>query len=560
MKNLLIIALSLLFFVTASPKGIKNSLHNLSSFGKGNIKSSDTSMICVFCHTSHSRRGKGNGPLWNREINSVVYTTYESSSLFSSVGQPDGSSKLCLSCHDGTISPGHVLSRSKGFSMSNSESGKIPGNRRSNLSRNISDDHPVSFDSSSAVSSSPDLKHPEPGDPVSYDASGKVQCTSCHDPHEEVFPKFLVKSISKSLLCKTCHQFPGYSDTTTHDISLLNWKGSGIDPWPNSDLNSVSENSCQNCHQPHNAEGAERLLSSSLESEVCLKCHDGNTGSDILSEIRKGFSHLVTSYNKIHDPTENILNSPVHTQCVDCHNPHKLNSTDASAPDVNGRLTGVSGMSESGTIIKESSFEYEVCLKCHGQERYNNSIVVRADHNPDLRRAFLPSNRSHHSVLGSSSSSGVPSLRPGWNVSSRLYCSDCHNSENSRKNGGQGPNGPHGSIYNSLLERNYLISTMIPYQESNYEMCWKCHRPGIIMSENFTTFKYHKKHVEEESTPCSVCHDPHGSRNNAGLINFDTSAVFPNLNGDLKFEVIGNKGYCYLQCHGDDHSPKEYEK
>ncbi|MCK5223073.1 MAG: cytochrome C, partial [Candidatus Aminicenantes bacterium] len=90
--------------------------------------------------------------------------------------------------------------------------------------------------------------------------------------------------------------------------------------------------------------------------------------------------------------------------------------------------------------------------------------------------------------------------------------------------------------------------------------CWKCHRPEIVMGENFSTFKYHKKHVDEQNTPCSVCHDPHGSRQNVGLINFDTSAVFPNLNGELKFEVIGNKGYCYLQCHGDDHSPKEYEK
>ena len=32
----------------------------------------------------------------------------------------------------------------------------------------------------------------------------------------------------------------------------------------------------------------------------------------------------------------------------------------------------------------------------------------------------------------------------------------------------------------------------------------------------------------------------------------------PNSNGELKFETLGGKGFCYLQCHGIDHSPREY--
>jgi hypothetical protein len=77
----------------------------------------------------------------------------------------------------------------------------------------------------------------------------------------------------------------------------------------------------------------------------------------------------------------------------------------------------------------------------------------------------------------------------------------------------------------------------------------------------------HRKHVVEENTTCSVCHDPHGisatqgnSINNSHLINFDISIVEPDPNtGMLKFEDGGsNTGTCYLSCHGATHSPCVY--
>ena len=39
------------------------------------------------------------------------YKLYGSSTTQATIGQPDGSSILCLSCHDGTISLGNVMSR-----------------------------------------------------------------------------------------------------------------------------------------------------------------------------------------------------------------------------------------------------------------------------------------------------------------------------------------------------------------------------------------------------------------------------------------------------------------
>ena len=43
------------------PQGIRDSKHNLSSGGLGDIKTDETSMICIFCHTRHPC-GTGRSP------------------------------------------------------------------------------------------------------------------------------------------------------------------------------------------------------------------------------------------------------------------------------------------------------------------------------------------------------------------------------------------------------------------------------------------------------------------------------------------------------------------
>ncbi len=98
------------------------------------------------------------------------------------------------------------------------------------------------------------------------------------------------------------------------------------------------------------------------------------------------------------------------------------------------------------------------------------------------------------------------------------------------------------------------------WTEANYALCYKCHNPIVLFDNNVSGFEKHETHVRDADTPCSVCHDPHGSPNYVGLLNFDTNVVFPNMNGELRFEVIGNTGYCYMQCHGENHGPKEYKR
>ena len=42
----------------------------------------------------------------------INYITYESTTMTANISQPEGPTRLCLSCHDGTIAVGKVLTTS----------------------------------------------------------------------------------------------------------------------------------------------------------------------------------------------------------------------------------------------------------------------------------------------------------------------------------------------------------------------------------------------------------------------------------------------------------------
>src|SRR4029078_3589800 len=80
---------------------VVNSPHNLSATGPGTIRATGEQQVCIFCHTPHNAAPIQ--PLWNRNVAVNASVPYSPSSLQAKPGQPTGTSKLCLSCHDGTI-------------------------------------------------------------------------------------------------------------------------------------------------------------------------------------------------------------------------------------------------------------------------------------------------------------------------------------------------------------------------------------------------------------------------------------------------------------------------
>jgi len=208
-----IIALALLVAgsVLADTKtSIKDTPHNLSVTGKGAIRSTSETRVCIFCHSSHNASAEG--PLWNHQTTPAQFRTYERITMQSRPEAPNGASKLCLSCHDGTVAVGAVRGMKRSIPMTGvGSSGEIPEGRRSHLGTDLSGTHPVSvkFDQRSAMMKQ-SLRWP-PVDPqrqVGVDANGYVQCTSCHDPHGSRSPKYpFWQKSSFSEVCQVCHDY-----------------------------------------------------------------------------------------------------------------------------------------------------------------------------------------------------------------------------------------------------------------------------------------------------------------------------------------------------------------
>ncbi|MCK5382352.1 MAG: cytochrome C [Gammaproteobacteria bacterium] len=544
---------------------IVDTRHNLSISGPGSIRSTTENRVCIFCHTPHNA-SRDVPYLWNRADSTVNYTTYASSTLYATVGQPTGASKMCLSCHDGTIALGAVLSQPAEIPFAGGI--RFLPDGPSKLGTDISDDHPVSFPYDSALAAANgELVEPSAlPQEVKLDNTGMLQCTACHDPHDDTYGKFLVMENSFSALCISCHDRTNWN-FSAHATSLATWNGAGTDPWPHTEYTRVDENACENCHQPHSAGGHARLLNYAIEEDNCLVCHDGSVAAtDIEAQLIKQYRHGVQDYTGIHDPTEDFTTLvQSHVECVDCHNPHRANNDTASAPDVPGSLLGVTGISASNTPVKESAYLYEVCFKCHAD---NNALsfaeITRQNPQLNTRLEFDTINLSYHPVEDIGQNPDVPSLLSPYTVSSIIYCTDCHNSDDNPATLGIGASGPHGSMNKYILESNYTTADNTVESSYEYAMCYKCHdRSSILDATNPSGFP-HSSHVGMGpmgggNVPCSACHDPHGVTNNTHLINFDINIVSPNTALELDFVDLGTyTGSCSLSCHGVDHADKTY--
>jgi len=546
----------------ASQDSIVNSPHNLSISGPGPVKSLSESEICVFCHVPHRA---GVTPLWNRQLSQAAYITYKSSTAKARPGQPTGASKLCLSCHDGTIAVGRLLSRPMPEPMGGSE--RIRG--RKNLGTDLSDDHPVSMSYNQALSArGASFKAlPMQYGFVRTDEIGQVQCTSCHDPHNNRYGDFLVMDNREGRLCLTCHNLRDWA-LSSHNLSPARWNGSGRNPWPNTSYDDVHTNACANCHSVHQAGGKEHLLYFDSEAETCYLCHNGAVArKDLRRDFQKPYRHRVES--AIGSRPAKLPDQPGSAKvgCTDCHNPHAANELDAAKPNVSGALKSVSGMTATGAAVERASFEQEVCYKCHSvAAQYSVTHPIRRlQMLSSMREKFNPSAVSFHPVEAPGRNPNVPSLLPPWSSSSRVTCSDCHGAEASAGDNPNAIHAVHGSNNRYLLILPYQTGDMVSESYQSYALCYQCHdRMNILSDRSFTE---HNRHIVHVRAPCSACHDAHGisrgegtSVHNAHLINFDLTVVRPDpLTQRLEYTSEGfQKGACFLSCHGRNHSPNSY--
>lgn len=194
---------------------IVGSVHDFSTTGPNATYKGTSTQVCIYCHAPHNT---GSTLLWNRATNGATYTLYSStvsSTMNATTGQPGAVSKLCLSCHDGTV----AIDSFGGATGSKMVTGSPL------LGTDLSNDHPIGFAYNAAlVTADPGLRAVSTAATIGtgnvgtieskmlFGASGAatVECASCHDVHNStsgtaVQAKLLKVTTVGSALCTTCH-------------------------------------------------------------------------------------------------------------------------------------------------------------------------------------------------------------------------------------------------------------------------------------------------------------------------------------------------------------------
>ncbi|MEO5656527.1 MAG: cytochrome c3 family protein, partial [Nitrospiria bacterium] len=501
---------------------ITNTKHNLSSVDPAKLLSSGTlprpgssrdakstpagtSEICVFCHTPHGSSAAGatfKAPIWNRNLEYQSARTYQlydqvwsfsfEGTLNDAAGQrPTGYSRLCLSCHDGTVALGNLLNApgSGGYKGSvpmtgtlgpggtiPAGSGDLTGDTR-RLGVDLRNDHPISFTYDQAlvskdqelVTPSPILQSPDkvsaptslsplrlyPGaDPAKYDS---VQCTSCHNPHQVNYPKFLranwfhketnnpdpaKNAPTEQILCLFCHDKPRWIDST-HAIApairsqypLVNNDPSNVNSGYDFDGNhTVAEYACRNCHDPHTIQGAKRLHREGVNASgtdgiesTCYLCHAPNVEPTASGTLVAG------------DPTT-------------AGNPRFVAGTGRPAPDVYKEFSKDIGVGNCPTFPKCGS-----AMNLQFAQGHEPVFVARSQEGVELVSQNPPAGNE---------------FPPGSSHpdSAHIECVDCHNPHQVvRENRLRGIK---GITFDAKVIETTSADLNRPYV---YEVCFRCH-------------------------------------------------------------------------------------
>jgi len=215
MGRLMLMALLLVAARNGSAGTLAGSAHDFSTAGWNT-----GAKVCVTCHTPHkSDTSVADAPLWNHTLQTTSYTLYTSPTIKATIGQPGGNSKLCLSCHDGTVAI-DSFGGASGTTMISNAAYKAT----SNLGSSLNDDHPIGFTYDTALATANGSLHDPATKNVTIGSSptksgtvtammlfsGKMECSSCHDVHNTftvgAAGTGMVKLASAgSAICTACH-------------------------------------------------------------------------------------------------------------------------------------------------------------------------------------------------------------------------------------------------------------------------------------------------------------------------------------------------------------------
>jgi len=541
---------------------VVTSKHNLSASGTGSIKASSESQICVFCHTPHG--SSIIAQLWNKQTTSATYTLYSSDYITSlpsypAPAQPKTRSKLCLSCHDGTVALGSVYNLpgsggGAGGTIPVTQSGSpittMPTSAVGYLGTSLTDDHPVGYMYNTASDAELVVRGWPWGTAVKLDpdaSTGTVECQSCHEPHNNQFTKFLRMSNANAGLCLHCHNKTGYAVSAHPNATTQSYTPAG------GTATTVGEYSCRSCHKPHSSGGTPYILRGT-EENTCYErgCHGTNTNYTdpstpatpaarlIQPELSKTHAHPVNTFSGRHknvsggeSPTQlgGAGAANRHAECMDCHVAHQAQPAVATATRgalrISAALKGAWGVQPtwptppsttlttnavtfapivSYTTVPAPTDEYQICLKCH-----SNYVTLPAGAR-NVAQEINPLNSSYHGIVPGGVTNpfvNATTANEPWASNKRVWCSDCHGSE---AGSGVSPKGPHGSNLNGSAlgtsNTDKMLVATIASTSNGTPLCLVCHKATTYGGSGNAAGSNNSRHATSSmgGGGCFECH------------------------------------------------------
>lgn len=191
-------------FVLAGASGamaqISGSAHD---FSDGSVFNAGGE-ICLPCHAPHNADRADLGKLWNHEVTTSTFTTYDGTTTVAAATALDSNSILCVSCHDGSVAL-DSFGGTTGLT-------KLAAGDFGFLGTDLQDDHPVGntadYSDGTANTSLNDVVTVELTLPLSTldGQTDIVACSTCHSVHNDGGNASLLRVTNVgSALCLTCH-------------------------------------------------------------------------------------------------------------------------------------------------------------------------------------------------------------------------------------------------------------------------------------------------------------------------------------------------------------------
>jgi predicted CXXCH cytochrome family protein len=177
---------------------ITNSPHNINNVPGVQIPGNQVCLPCHVPHNAYPDAGTIEEVLWNHDETDAEFEMYTTRSGQQG-GQPEGPSKMCLSCHDGVTAIDSYGGTSGTIMM-----GDV-GDGQANLTTDLTDDHPIGIiypDGDPGYNNSSGLQGVRV---VTINGEDRVECTSCHEPHNNSLGHFLRANLEESFMCLQCH-------------------------------------------------------------------------------------------------------------------------------------------------------------------------------------------------------------------------------------------------------------------------------------------------------------------------------------------------------------------